>query len=212
MKILKADKFFTEEEKEKIKETTRYVESKTIGEVAVMVVDNSDRYIESEIIGGMLLGSLVALGLSVLYFNSSLWFYVPLSFLLFLPFRFLFKKLPVFKTAFTGKKRMAEAVRLSAVRAFYEKGLYKTKRNTGVLFFISLLERKVWVLADKGIYEKIEQETLNKFAKIVSHGIGEKHACEALCAAIKESGELLAEHFPITPGDTDELANDVMTD
>lgn len=209
---LKADKFFTKEEREKIKSATHNAESRTIGEIAVMVVDSSDQYIEAEIICGVLLGGLLSLILAVSYFHSSVWFYVPLSFLLFFPSRFLFKKMPLLKTAFIGRKRMADAVRLRAVRAFYEKGLYKTKKNTGVLFFISLLERKVWVLADRGIHEKIEQETLNKFAKTVSQGIKDGRACDALCEAIKEAGELLARYFPIIPGDIDELPDDVMTE
>jgi putative membrane protein len=80
------------------------------------------------------------------------------------------------------------------------------------LFFLSLLERKVWILADKGIYEKIEQKTLNKFADIVSQGIKDDRACDALCVAIKEAGSLLAEHFPITPDDVDELPDEVITE
>ena len=68
------------------------------------------------------------------------------------------------------------------------------------------------MLADKGIYEKIKHDSLNKFAGIVSKGIREGRACDALCAAIKESGELLAEHFPITPDDTNELSDHVMTE
>jgi uncharacterized membrane protein len=62
---LKSDKFFTEEERLRIREATRYVESRTIGEVAVMVVDSSDRYIEAEILGGIFLGSLLSLILTV---------------------------------------------------------------------------------------------------------------------------------------------------
>lgn len=208
----KAGMFFTKEEREKIKATTHDAESRTIGEIAVMVVDSSSPYIEAEIIGGILLGGLLSLILTVSFFHSSVWFYVPLNFIFFFPSAFLLRKLPFLKTAFIGKKRMTEAVRLRTVRAFYEKGLYKTKKNTGVLFFISLLERKVWVLADKGIYEKIKQESLNKFAGIVSKGIREGHACDALCTAVKESGELLAAHFPITPDDTNELSDDVITE
>lgn len=210
--MLKANKIFNKEDSRKIKETTRVAESKTIGEVAVMVVDSSSLYIEAEIIGGILLGGLLSLILTVSFFHSSVWFYVPLNFILFFPSAFLFRKLPFLKTAFIGKKRLAETVRLRSVRAFYEKGLYKTRKNTGVLFFISLLERKVWVLADKGIYEKITQESLNKFANVVSKGIMEKRATDALCEAIKEAGELLAEHFPITHDDTDELPDDMMTE
>ena len=211
MRVSKADKFFTEEEKERLKATVHEVESKTIGEIVVMVVDHSDHYIEAEVLGGILLGSLLSLIATLLYFHSSIWSYVPLSFLFFFPCRFLFQRVDILKRLFIGIRKKEEAVRLRAERAFFEKGLYKTKKNTGVLFFLSLLERKVWVLADKGIYEKMNQETLNRFANEVSRGIKENQACEALSKAIQEIEVLLSQHFPITPDDTDELPNDVMT-
>jgi len=211
-KISKAESFFTEEEKIKIAETTRDIETRTIGEVAVMVVESSDPYPEAEMAGGILLASLLSLIITALFFYSSLWSYIPLGILLFFPSRLLFKKMPALKSAFIGVKRMEDTVREEAVRAFYEKGLYRTKKNTGVLFFLSLLERKVWVLADKGIYEKIEQETLNKFAITVSQGIKKGHACDALCEAIREAGNILAHHFPMAEGDTDELSNHVITE
>jgi putative membrane protein len=207
-----AETFFNEEEKKRIENTTIDIEQRTIGEVVVMVVDSSDQYLEAVIIGGVFLGSLFALIASVVLLHSSLWSYMPLSFLFFFPTAYLFKKFPVLKTAFIGLRRKERAVMQRAVRAFYEKGLYKTRQNTGVLFFLSLLEHKVWILADKGIYGKIDQETLNRFAQAVSQGIKEGHACDALCDAMKEAGELLARHFPIAPGDTDELSDEVMTE
>jgi putative membrane protein len=206
----KAKSFFTEEEKKRIEDTTRNVESRTIGEVAVMVVDSSDQYVEVEILGGIFLGGVTSLVITALYFNSSVWSFIPICFLLLFPAKFLFRKFPVLKSSFIGFRRKEETVRQRAVRSFYEKGLYKTRKNTGVLFFISVLERKVWVLADKGIHEKIGQETLNKFAITVSHGIKEGRGCDSLCDAIKEAGKLLAKHFPVTPGDTNELSNKVI--
>ncbi len=208
----KADQFFTAEEKERLKATTLEVESRTIGEIVVMVVDRSDHYLEAEIFGGVLLGSLLSLILTLLFFHSSIWSYIPLSFIFFFPCRTLFQRIDVLKRLFVGVRRKEEAVRLRAERGFFEKGLYKTKKKTGVLFFLSLLERKVWVLADKGIYEKMDQETLNRFAHEVSRGIKEGRACEALSQAIQETGELLSRHFPITPDDTDELPNAVLTE
>ena len=211
-KYSQAETFFTEEEKARIVNTTREVELRSIGEVAVMVVESSDPYIDAEVIGGIFLGSFMALVLTEFFFHSSLWFYIPLSFLLFFPSEYLFHKVPAIKTAFIGVKRKELSVMQRAIRAFYEKGLYKTKKNTGVLFFLSLLERKVWVLADTGINEKIDQATLNRFANIVSQGIKDGKACESLCTAINEAGEVLEKHFPITPGDIDELPNEVMTE
>jgi putative membrane protein len=209
---IKADTFFSKEERERITKTIHDVESRTIGEVVVTVADSSDRYHETEAIGGIVLGGLLSLIITISFFHSSIWAYIPLSFLFFFPSKYLFQKVPVLKTAFIGIKRKEHTVMQKAVKTFYDKGLYKTKRNTGVLFFLSLLERKVWVLADKGIYEKIDRETLNGFAATVSQGIKDGRACDALCEAVEMAGELLAKYFPITPEDIDELPNEVMTE
>ena len=51
---------------------------------------------------------------------------------------------------------------------------------------------------------------MNKFAGMVSKGIREKRASDALCEAIIGVGELLWEYFPISDADTDELPNVVV--
>jgi putative membrane protein len=207
----KAHKFFTQGERERIKAATEEAESRTIGEVAAMVVDSSDHYMDAEVVGGAVLAGLAALVPTVVYFHASVWSFIPLGFLLFFPARILFARVPFLKAALIGRRRKEHAVRLRAMRAFYEKDLHRTGKNTGVLFFLSLFERKVWVLADSGIHAKIEQKTLDRFAGMVSTGIREGRACDALCDAIREAGDLLAKYFPSTPDDTNELPDDVMT-
>jgi putative membrane protein len=207
-----ADTFFSDREKQRIGETIKDCESRTIGEVAVMIVDRSDHYPEAEVIGGISLGSLIALILAFSLFHASIWVYIVCSFIFFFPSRYLFRQFPSLYAGFIGTERKEVAVMQRAIRAFYEKELYKTRKNTGVLFFLSLFERKVWVLADKGIYEKIEQETLKRFADMVSAGIQEGRACDALCSAIREAGDLLEKYFPITLGDVNELSDKVITE
>lgn len=209
---IKAETFFSEDEKKMIEEAVRSVECCTIGEVAVMIVNNSDEYREASVLGSILLGSGISLLLSEIFLDASLNYFILLSFLFFPLMWLLFTYLPALKTSFVGRRRLEVAVKERALRAFYEKGLYQTKANTGVLFFISLLEHKVWVLADKGIYEKIDQQTLNTFALTVSQGVKEGRACAALCSSISEAGKVLAAHFPLTTGDTNELSNQVLTE
>jgi putative membrane protein len=212
MRHSNSEHFFTREEKERIRQTTKEVECCTIGEVVVMVVDRSDDYPDAAAVGGIMASSLVSLLIDALAFHGSVWFFVPMAFVLFFPFRMIIGKFPHLVISLVGGRRRHHAVRLRALRAFYEKGLHRTRQQTGVLFFISLLEHKVWVLADKGIHEKIGQETLNTFAAKVSRGVAEGRACDKLCEAIKEAGLLLAEHFPIKPGDIDELPNGLITE
>ena len=207
-----AREFFSEEEKRKIEAATRNVESRTIGEVVVMVAGSSDPYVEADLLGGVVLGSLLSFVLTAFFFHSSIWSFVPISFIFFFPAEWFVRKVSPLKTLFISREKKDDAVRRKAISAFYEHGLYKTRKNTGVLFLLSLLERKVWVLADKGIHEKIGQESLNQVATLVSQGVREKRPCEALCGEIQRMGELLSKHFPVTPGDTNELPDDVITD
>jgi putative membrane protein len=208
---LKAERFFSEQEKEEISRAIKAVEKGTIGEVAVILVEQSDPYPEGEFLGAILMGGFLAFILTLVFFHGQIWFLIPLHFLFAFPLFILFKKTPLLKTPFIGARRKEEAVRRRALQAFYEKGLYKTRGHTGVLFFLSLLERKVWVLADQGIYERIKQEKLNQFARQVSGGLKAGRAGQALVQAIREAGDLLAAHFPVTAGDTDELPDEVQT-
>ncbi len=207
-----ASEFFSEEEKGKIEATIRDVESRTIGEVVVMVVDSSALYEEAQLLGGILLGGVVSLVLSVLFFHSSIWYFIPMSFILFFPSQWIVKNAILLKALLIGKGRKEDAVRRRAISAFHEHGLYKTRKNTGVLFLLSLLERRVWILADKGLHEKIGQESLDQSARLVSQGIREGRSCDALREAIRRIGELLSRHFPITPGDINELPDQVITE
>ena len=208
---MKAERFFTSQDKEEIHRAIKSLETRTSGEVAVILVDQSDPYPEGEFLGGILFGGLLAFMTDLWFFHGQIWFLIPLHFLFFLPLYLLFQKIPVLKKPFLGARRKETAVRRRALQAFYEKGLYRTHLNTGVLFFLSLLERKVWILADKGIYEKIKQETLNQFAGQVSGGVKNQQAGQALIQAIQGVGNLLAEHFPIRSGDMDELPDEVLT-
>jgi putative membrane protein len=206
----RAEGFFTEAEKEKLRAAVRDVESRTIGEVVAMVVDASDDYPEAEIIGGIFLSILISLILTFLFFHASIFWFLPISLVLFLPSKLLLCRLTWLKKPFLGADRKEEAVRTRAFVAFHEHGLDKTRQNTGLLFFLSLFERKVHILADRGIYSKIGQETLDRYARIIAQGIKEGRACDALCQAIQDMGQLLSTHFPTVAGDTNELPDTVI--
>lgn len=210
MKVPRAHVFFSAVEKEQIRRAVEEAELTTSGEIATMVVDHSDRYHEAEVLGGVLIAGLVALIVAVAVRHVAIWTYIPLVFLLFYPARSLFMRFPHLKRPFINKKRMMHAVRERAVRAFFEKRLYKTGDENGVLIFIALLERKVWIIGDRGIDRVIPHETWQAYAREISTGIREGRACEALCTVVGKCGRLLAEHFPKKADDTNELPDDLL--
>ncbi|KAF0216269.1 MAG: hypothetical protein FD174_3723 [Geobacteraceae bacterium] len=210
MKRKTAHNFFSEAEKEKIRQAVTAAEACTSGEIATMVVDASDSYREAETLGSVLVAGLVAVIVAVAIHHVTIWTYIPLVCLLFFPVRWLFRRYPHLKLPFVGRRRIAEAVRERAIRAFYEKGLHKTRDETGILIFVSLLEHKVWILGDRGINAKIAPESWRHFAGELSQGLRETRACEALLSVIAGCGEELARHFPRKAGDVNELTDEIL--
>lgn len=208
---MNAETFFNEEEKTSISSAIKEVEKQTAGEVAVMVVDESDTYPESRILAGVIIGGAISLLLTDQYFDASLWIFVPFMAMFSLFIGWSIQYMPDIKRFFTPQGHLEEKVQERALLAFYERGLYQTRDDTGVLFFISLFEHKVWVLADKGIHEKINPDELQEYADDVAKGIKTGNASQSLCLEIKRVGKILAEHFPIKPDDTNELSNEVIT-
>ena len=80
-----------------------------------------------------------------------------------------------------------------------------TRDETGVLILISLFERRVHVLADRGIHTKVPSQAWEEIVSRVTEGIRRGNACEALCAAIGRCADLLEEHFPRKADDSNEL-------
>lgn len=210
MKGQKAKSFFSEEEKGRIRRLVKEAELHTSGEIATMVVDQSDSYREAEILGAVLLSSLIAVIAAIAIHHVTIWSYIPLVFALYFPSFFIFRRFPRLKLSLVGRRRLEEAVRERAIRAFFEKGLYRTREETGILIFISLQEHKVWILGDRGINEKIAPESWRHLVAELAAGIREGRACEALCSVIEKCSAILVEHFPRRPDDVNELPDDLI--
>jgi putative membrane protein len=176
-----------------------------------MVVGESERYREAEHLGALLGAALLAVAAALILHHVTIWSYIPLVCLLYLPLLALFRRFPRLKLSFAGQRRQAEAVRDRALRAFYEKGLYRTREETGVLIFISLLERKVYILGDRGINEKIPPGSWQALAGELADGLRDNRSAAALCSVIAGCGAELARHFPRRADDRNELDDRIMT-
>ncbi len=207
MPKLTAKTMFTEDEKARIEAAVREAESRTSGEIVPLVVDESYRYPRAEIVGG----GFFALGLGVLaswgFGHSSVWVFLPVFLLAYLPLRYLVHFLPGLKRRLIHPAEMAAEVEEKAQIAFLQHGLYQTRDATGVLILISLFERRVRVLADTGISAVVPQPEWDGVVATITAGIRAGQTCDALCTAIGRCGDLLAERFPRKSDDTDELPN-----
>lgn len=207
---MRADRFFTEEEKERIRQAIVAAEANTSGEVVPMIVSSSARYTEVELVGVIagLFAGMIAEWLWSDPWGSNFFNLWPV----FGAFAgFLICRIPTVKRRIATKRRIGEAVDRFALASFTEQGLHHTKDHTGILVLVSLLEHQVEILADRGINEKVEPGTWDQITNTLTTGIKTGNACDAFCKAIARCGEILAAHFPRQADDSDELPNQLVT-
>ena len=84
------------------------------------------------------------------------------------------------------------------------------KPVTGILLFIAMMERHVVVLADRTIAEKCAPDTWDGIVKSILEDFKAGKMSDGIVKAIGQCGEILSKHFPIKPGDTNELRNQLV--
>lgn len=199
------NKYLSADQQATIQAAVRKAESRTSGEIVPMLVAQSDDYREAAAQSAAILASALSLAVSLALHDTSVWSFLPTAFLLYFPLLAVVHRLPLLKLALTPGTRVSEIVRLRAIRAFYERGLHHTREENGILIFISLLERKVWILGDRGINAVIPAERWIALTSNLTTGIRDGRMAEALITTITEAGDILRKHFPCRVEDTNEL-------
>jgi putative membrane protein len=101
-----------------------------------------------------------------------------------------------------------EAVRARSRQMFLDQGVTETRERSGVLVYLSEAERRVELLADRGIHEHVGAEDWQKLVDEVVGAIRKGRAADGVGAAVDAIGARLAQHFPPSPDDINELPDE----
>ena len=200
---------FSETEREAISQAIEKAESKTSGEIVPVILNASDHYpgarwrVATSV--ALLLGLITMLAvpdLSGLYLLVALCLYVFLGHL-------LATQAQVLRLALS-QSEIDEEVQQKAYESFMQLNLHRTKDRTGILIFVSMLEHRIMVIADSGINDEAPENYWQDVVAVLSARIRSGDLANGLCEAITLCGELLAEKFPISEDDQNELKNTVI--
>ncbi len=106
---------------------------------------------------------------------------------------------------FTTRRERLETVRTHAAASFQERGVANTSAETGVLLFVSLLERRMEVVADRGLLRRVNATDWN--AATADLHRDQDIDSDAVIAAIRAFGAILERDVPADDGNPDELTN-----
>jgi putative membrane protein len=104
----------------------------------------------------------------------------------------------------------AEAARRHARALFLAHGVHLTKERTGVLIYVAPMTRRVEIVADVAIHEKVGPSAWEELAQQITTAAREQRLVDGVVGAVRRAGALLAEHFPPRGDNPDELSDRVV--
>lgn len=198
-------------ERQKVTMAIKKAELLTSGEIVVIAARQSDDYIHVPIhaaTGFALAVPFILPMLSQLFpwaavplnwvFTTQLLVFVTLALLL---------SFPPLRYAITPKSLMHKYAKRNAAAQFLAINAHGTGGRTGVLIFVSLLERYCEIIGDTAIAKNVPHATWVAIIEQMRPSLRSGDLTQALVHAVERCGVELQEHFPPGTENTNELPN-----
>jgi putative membrane protein len=202
--------WFADETKKALTAIVRSIESKSAAEVVLTVRRRSSTAWHAHL--GV--GSIAALVTLLVYSYAPVEFDDDLAPILivaaYLAGAILVRAVPEIERLFTTERGRRAVVATAAKAAFVDQGIDRTRARSGVLVYVSLLEKRVEVVCDRGLpidgaegwRTKLEALETTLSASGSPSTFGER---------LSEVGEVLARIMPVTDDDVNELPDEVVS-
>ncbi len=122
----------------------------------------------------------------------------------FLVVLFLMKWMPL-RLLLTPGSTKTRRVRRRAVMLFKTGGERRTIGRTGILIYLSMGERRAEIIGDEAITAVTTPETWGEAMAALITDVKEGRPGDGIVAAVERIGDVLAQHFPKTSTDTNEI-------
>ncbi len=105
-----------------------------------------------------------------------------------------------------------EAPVTAAQAHFLDLGMNKTRERNAVLIFVAPRTHKFAIIGDVAVHARCGDAFWQQLAAEMTAHFKDSHFNRGLLHAIRKAGDLLAEHFPRRPDDTNELSDEIAHD
>lgn len=202
-----------------INRAVQQAESFTSAEIIPVVAVSSGRYDRSEDIAGLWLALLGLVVVWVGFANTAVvpdsWaqpspYWELVAYLVtvvvgFLLGTMLVGRSHVIQRLFTPAAHLRQEVQSRARAVFFDQRVHHTAGSTGVLVFVSLMERMAVVLTDQQVLERIGQAQIDAWCEELTQRLHAGPLSSAVCETVHSIGQTLAQSLPRTADDVNEL-------
>lgn len=96
-----------------------------------------------------------------------------------------------------------------AITLFERLGMHRTTDRNGVLIYLAVTDRKLAVIGDRGIHERVGEAYWRGVVDTLVGHLREDRSRDGLLAAVRDVGAALGRYFPRRTDDRNELPDDV---
>lgn len=118
---------------------------------------------------------------------------------------FFLSLIPPVRRLLTPRALRRTRVRRAAMQQFLAHGLHVTEARTGVLIFAAIADHQVEVVADEAIHACVSPEVWADAVAALTGALRREQPVEGFEKAIALCGQVLAERFPPSPADVNEI-------
>lgn len=213
----------TQEQQDLVTAAVTAAEARSDGEIVTIIAEKSDAYHDVglhyavlimllvPVVWGLLPKSIVDWGLGLVFgWNHEVTRGELMTILFvklagaFLVVRYALAWMPL-RMALTPRATKHRRVRRRALEYFRVAADRRTIGRTGVLLYLSLLERRAEIVADEAINSKVAPEVWGEAMAALITEVKAGRPGEGMAKAVQMIGDVLAEHFPRSSSDTNEL-------
>ena len=201
--------FLTDEAKRALLEAVRTIEANSSAELVVSVRPRSGSYLHADLIGG-----IVAARAALAFLLFSPWVF-RLVWIVLDPLLagalvgFVTSRSPALRRLLTRRRDRIRWVDKAAAAEFIEKRIHRTAGRTGMLLYISLLEREAALVVDLGVETLAQTEGWRHALEEIQETVRNGQDGIAVAEKVKVLAPLLAPALVRSAEDVDELADEV---
>lgn len=96
-----------------------------------------------------------------------------------------------------------------AAQLFKTLRMHKTEQRNGVLIYLAVEDRKLAILGDSGINQRVAPDFWDDVRNTMVELFKSEKFTEGLCVGIEMAGRQLQEYFPYQQGDKNELPDEI---
>jgi len=205
-------KQFDEAFRTQLYETIEKIENDSLVEVVAIIKAGSAPYKDISLWAAFLTMSVlytffmfapIDFSVYLMYFFTILSF--PTSF-------FLFEIMPGLKRKFVPKQMQDRQVDIYSRAVFQKGGVRHTEEKIGVLFYVSLFEKQVRIVADRGAEMSVPQEDWLSMQVDFDKMFSSENKAVAFLESLDHTREVFAQYIPPVENDINELPDNLEVD